>query len=558
MKASVIRDSSHLTLKIYKAMLLSLDGDGDGGALVFDKYTYPILFQACSVRRDERQGQQVHAHVLELGFGSDVYVVNTLMNLYSVCENAKDARRLFDESPMLDMVSWNTMLAAYVDAGNVEEATWVYNEMPLPRSTIASNSLIALFGRKNHVDDARNLFDRMPVKDMVSWTAIISCYEQNTKYEKALEMFRMMVNSDKIPVDEVALISALTACSRLAGSNEGRTIHGLVFRTVSVDYINLLNSLIHMYLCFGDVVAARRLFDSASLLDQISWNCMIAGYAQHDLHEETLGMFHEMMRQQYGSVKPDEGVLVSVITACTRLSSLEQGRLIHSYIKEMRYDPNSILGTSLVDMYMKCGCAEDAMEVFDEMPNKVVSTWNALISGLAMNGLVSESLAKFSLMTTQGDVVPNKITFVAVLGACRHVGLVDEGRKLFDSMKEIYKIEPNVKHYSCMVDLLGRAGFLREAEDLIETMPMAPDVATWGALLGACRKHGESEMGERIGRRLVELEPEHDGFRVLLSNIYACRGKWDNAMEMRHKMKQQSVVKIPGCSSLIHANNDFL
>ncbi|XP_047321137.1 putative pentatricopeptide repeat-containing protein At5g40405 [Impatiens glandulifera] len=252
---------------------------------------------------------------------------------------------------------------------------------------------------------------------------------------------------------------------------------------------------------------------------------------------------------QLEGIKPDETTLVSVLSACTHLGALEQGQWIHAYIKKNNLIINFILGTTLIDMYMKCGYVENAVEVFDGMSEKAVSTWNAFIQGMALNGLVEESLGIFSDMKRCG-VMPNEITFMGVLAACRHMGLVDEGKNHFNSMIQVHKLEPNVKHYGCMVDLLGRAGMLKEAEDLINSMPIEPDVATWGALLGACKKHGDKEMGERIGRNLIELHPDHDGFHVLLSNIFASKGNWDDVVGIRRAMMKDHINKTPGCSMI--------
>jgi pentatricopeptide repeat protein len=569
-RAYVQINSPGKAISLYKLML-----DETGGG---DNYTYPILIQACAIRLSEFEGKQMHDHVLKMGFDSDVYVQNTLINMYVVCGNMGDARRLFDESPVLDSVSWNSILAGYVQIGDVENARYVYDRMP-ERNTIASNSMIVLFGRRGHLIDACQLFNEMPEKDMVSWSALISCYEQNEMYEDALVMFvKMMANG--IMVDEVVVVSVLSACAHLLVVKTGKIVHGLVVKIGTESYVNLQNAFIHMYSTCGDIVAAQKLFNAGCHLDQISWNSMISGYlkcgsveiakeifdsmpnkdivswstmisgyAQHDRFSETLALFQEM---QLEGISPDETSLVSVISACTHLAALDLGKWIHAYIRKNALKVNIILGTTLIDMYMKCGCVENAMEVFYGMEERGVSTWNALILGLAINGLVDKSLDMFSEMKKCG-VVPNEITFMGVLGACRHMGLVDEGRRHFDSMIQEHEIEPSVKHYGCMVDLLGRAGMLKEAEELIESMPMAPDVATWGALLGACKKHGDNEMGERVGRKLVGFQPDHDGFHVLLSNIYASKGNWDDVLEVRGMMMQHGVMKIPGCS-MIEAN----
>lgn len=543
-----------------------------------DKYTYPILVQASAVRFSEWEGRELHDHVIKLGFDSDVYVQNTLINMYAVCDNIGDARKVFDKSPVLDSVSWNSMLAGYVQTGNLEEAMVIYDQMP-ERNLIASNSMIVLLGRSGCVSEASQLFNSMDEKDLVSWTALISCYEQNEMYEEALLVFSQL-NSDTRMVDEVVVVSVLSACTHLSAFKTGKLVHGLALKIGFACYINLQNALIHMYSTCGDIIAAEQLFNVGYHLDQISWNsmisgylkcgsvenarvlfdsmperdivswsAMISGYAQLDQFSETLELFQQMQLEE---IRPDETTLVSVISACTHLAAFDQGRWIHAYIRKSNLNVNVILGTTLIDMYMKFGCVESALEVFSSMEAKGVSTWNALILGLAMNGLIVRSLEMFSEMKKFG-VVPNEITFMGVLGACRHMGLVDEGRHHFDSMTQEHNIEPNVKHYGCMVDLFGRAGLLEEAEKLIESMPMPPDDATWGALLGACKKHGDSEMGERVGRKLIELQPNHDGFHVLLSNIYASKGNWNDVLEVRGTMMKQSVVKTPGCS-MIEAN----
>ncbi|KAF5198756.1 Pentatricopeptide repeat-containing protein [Thalictrum thalictroides] len=378
-----------------------------------------------------------------------------------------------------------------------------------------------------------------------------------------------------VAVDDIVVISALSACANLFANKEGELIHSLSIRIGMESYVNLHNALIHMYSRCGHIIALRKLFDAAHILDQISWNSMISGYlkcgsvdearalfdcmptkdvgswsaiisgyAQHDYFTETLALFHEM---QLKGIRPDETTLVSVVSACTHLAALDQGKWIHTYIKKNDLKINTVLGTTLIDMYMKCGCVENALEIFQGMGEKGISSWNSIILGLAVNGLVEESLEKFPEMK-RCNVAPNEITFIGVLGACPHVGLVHDGWLFFESMVQIHNITPNVKHYGCMVDLLGRTGLLKEAEELIESMPILPDVATWGALLGACKKHRNTQMAERIGKKLIELQPKNDGFHVLLSNVYASKGRLDDVIEIRDIMKHQGVAKIPGCS----------
>ncbi|XP_022897484.1 pentatricopeptide repeat-containing protein At2g22410, mitochondrial-like, partial [Olea europaea var. sylvestris] len=474
LRAFVQRNQAQDSIFLYKSMLKK-------SFLCIDNFTYPILIQGCSVEFAEFEGRELHDHVVKMGFDCDVYVVNNLIYMYSVCGKVSGARRMFDESPVLDSVSWNSMLAGYVLSGSVEEAMLMYNKMP-KKNVISSNSMIVLLGKKGRVSEAYQLFNEMEEKDLVSWTALISCYEQNGMYEEALDLLVNMYHNG-VKVDEVVAVSVLSACANLLNLGMGESIHGLFTRVGLDSYVNLQNALIFMYLRCGDVLAAQKLFDTGFCLDLISWNsmisgylkcglvkkarelfdtmperdlvswsAMISGYTQLDRYQEALALFNDM---QHDGIKPDETILVSVISSCAHLAALDQGKWIDAYIRKNELKVNTILGTTLIDMYMKCGCVENAMQVFNGLEERGTSSWNAVILGFAMNGQVERSLEFFEEM--KKCVVPNEITFVAVLGACRHVGLVGEGRQFFDSMVKVYNIEPNIKHYGCMVDLLGRA-----------------------------------------------------------------------------------------------------
>uniref|UniRef100_A0A7N0ZYU8 DYW domain-containing protein n=1 Tax=Kalanchoe fedtschenkoi TaxID=63787 RepID=A0A7N0ZYU8_KALFE len=566
MKAYVQRRILDKALGVLKRLL-------DKGARP-DHHTYPILVRGSAVAGKEFEGTELHSQVLRLGFGCDVYVVNTLINLYGVCGNMGDARKVFDGSPVLDLVSWNSILEGYVKKVDVEEARAVFEAMP-ERSVGASNSMIGLLGKMGFVEEACRVFSCMPEPDLISWSSLISCHVRHEMYEEALSAFQEMYRRG-IVIDEVVVVSVLSACAHLRDVKVGQSVHGLVVKIGIEPFLSLMNTLIHMYSSCEEIVAAQKLFQSGYLSDQITWNSMITGYLKCGFVDRARGVFDSMPDKdvvswsamlsgyaqtdrfweatllfgdmQAGGIRPDETTLVSVVSACTRFVALDQGKWIHAYIKKNHVKVNAILGATLIDMYMKCGCVENALEVFNEMDEKGASSWNALIVGFAMNGFVEKSLETFVEMKKW--VEPNGITFLGVLGACRHMGLVDEGRRYFNSMVNVHKIEPTVKHYGCLVDLLGRAGMLEEAEETIMNMPISPDAATWGALLAACRKFRNNEMGQRVGRKLIELQPNHDGFHVLLSNFLASNGNWDDVHKLRGTMAKQGVVKEPGLSSI--------
>ncbi|KAH7572387.1 hypothetical protein JRO89_XS04G0247400 [Xanthoceras sorbifolium] len=321
----------------------------------------------------------------------------------------------------------------------------------------------------------------------------------------------------------------------------------LVFDKSSLRDAVSYTALISGYASKGCLDDAKQLFDEMPVRDVVSWNAMIAGYAQHGRYQEALAFFQEIRNE---NIMPNESTMVTVLSACARLGALDLGKWIHVYIDKNFQKLNNVsLWTSLVDMYAKCGNIEAAQQVFNAMDSKNVASWNAMISGLAMHGNANKALKLFSRMISEG-FKPDDITFVGVLSACNHAGLLDLGRQYFSSMIEDYKISPKLQHYGCMIDLLGRAGLFDEAEALMKTMEMKPDGAIWTSLLGACRDHGRVELGESVAKHLFELEPENPGAYVLLSNIYAGAGRWDDVARIRTRLNDKGMKKVPGCSSI--------
>ncbi|URE35915.1 PPR repeat [Musa troglodytarum] len=294
----------------------------------------------------------------------------------------------------------------------------------------------------------------------------------------------------------------------------------------------------------GDIVLARELFDSMPRRDTIAWNAMIAGYSQVGRSREALELFSSMQSE---GVRVSAATLVSVLTACAHLGALDQGRWVHAYVQRNRLRVTVTLGTALVDMYSKCGDVGRGMDVFRRMEEKNVYAWSTAMSGLAMHGAGRECLDLFELMKERG-VLPTGVTFVSVLRGCSVAGLVEEGRRHFDSMRDQYGIDPWHEHYGCMVDMYGRAGRLDDAVRFIDSMPIEPHAGAWGALLNACRIYRNVEMGEYAMKKMVETESKNHGAYVLLSNIYAESRNWGGVNDVRESMKAKGVRKEPGCS----------
>lgn len=356
-------------------------------------------------------------------------------------------------------------------------------------------------GLLNH---AQCLFDEMPERGIVSWNAMINGYAKSGDIETALELF------DRMPERNV----------------------------------DSWNTLIAGHVKCGRLDMARRLFDEMPLKNVVSWSAMISGYAQGDCPSEALVLFEKMKAL---GVRANLAAIVSMLSACSQLGALEKGRQVHAYIESNKMKMDSIIGTALIDMYAKCGCIDKAFHVFDALVPKDVFSWTAMISGSAVNGHGTKALELFAQMELDG-VRPNEVTFVGVLCACSHGGLVELAGLYFHSMKAKYGLEPTIEHYGCMVDALGRAGLLEEAVTLVQAVPA--NAVLWGSLLGACWIHRNAEIAEYVIDRLVELNPEDGGVYVLLSNIYAMRGRWDEARRTRMLMKFKGLEKIPGCSSI--------
>lgn len=349
----------------------------------------------------------------------------------------------------------------------------------------------------------------------------------------------------KLGLDRFVLVS--NALIRVHAGFLGRLADGLLLlRTAAAVDASTFNTLITAYARAGRLADARALFDEMPARNAVSWSAMVNGYVQAGDGREALRIF---ARMQAEDVRPDDTVLVGVLAACAQHGALEQGKWVHGYLKAHGIKINLFFGTALVDMYSKCGEVQLAMDVFERMQYKNVLAWTTMIKGLAMHGRGSEAVMLFAQMESSG-IRPDDIAFIGVLCACTHAGLVDKGRELFDSMVRKYGIKPKIEHYGCMVDLLARNGFLYEAKEMIQKMPMEPDALIWGALMAGCRFHKNVEFAEYVAKHWILLEPDKSGAYVLLSNIYAASGRHASAREIRHLMREKGVDKTPGCSTV--------
>ncbi|GKA03993.1 pentatricopeptide repeat-containing protein [Tanacetum coccineum] len=319
-----------------------------------------------------------------------------------------------------------------------------------------------------------------------------------------------------------------------------------VFDGMCVRDVTVWNAMVSGYCKVGEFEKARELFDVMEERNVVTWTALIAGYAQGNRACEAVEVFRRM---RVGGVKPDEVTMVAVLSACAQLGALELVEWVHGYINEYNLRKSMSLNNALIDMYAKSGNINKAMEVFENMKDRCVITWTTVIAGLALHGFGKEALEIFSIME-KSHVKPNDVTLIAVLSACSHSGLVKSGHWYFNNLLSKYRIKPRIEHYGCMIDLLGRAGCLSEAQELLKQMPFEPNAAIWGSLLAASRLYGNVELGENALEQLVKLEPNNSGNFSLLSNIYAAEGHWSESGSIRKSMRDNGVKKISGVSCI--------
>ncbi|KAK9928960.1 hypothetical protein M0R45_026074 [Rubus argutus] len=406
---------------------------------------------------------------------------------------------------------------------------------------------------------------------------MIRCFSNCPSPRHSLLLFSSMLRtSSYVKPNNHTFTFLLQTCSLASALAEGAQVHSHALKLGFADYVFVRNALIHFYCSCsriecskrvfdenahcrdivtwnsmlaafvrdGQIGNARKVFDEMPERDVISWSTVISGYVQNGQLEQGLECFKEMRDK---GMRLNEATLVSVLSASAQMGLLEQGRLVHSLVQSLNFPLTVSLGTALIDMYAKCGCIEQSRHLFQNMPRRDIWTWNVMICGLASHGLAKEALELFQRLINDG-LCPANVTFIGVLGACSRAGLVTEGRYYFSLMTNKYGIEPEMEHYGCMVDLLGRAGFVDEAADMIEKMTVPPDPILWATLLGACKMHGSIKLGEKIGNKLIQLDPTHDGHYVQLASIYAKAKKWEDVVRVRRLMAERNTNKAAGWS----------
>ncbi|KAF2292145.1 hypothetical protein GH714_014555 [Hevea brasiliensis] len=489
------------------------------------------ILQSLTNIKSLTKGQQLHAYIITSGnLRNNTYLSTKLAALYATCGHMTDAQMIFNGIVLKNSFLWNFMIRGYACNGFSVKALVLYKQMSsfgqnadkftypfvikacgdllhvelgrrihgevvltgFGSDIYVGNSLTAMYSKFGDIRSARIIFDRMPVRDITSWNTMISGYVKNGKPKEALAIFYLMKQTG-LSADGLTLVGLLCACAELAALKQGKEIHGYVVRNgnaLCVDF--LMNSLIEMYFNCNCLVDVLKLFEKMARKDTVSWNSMISGYARNTYAFESLRLFCRMILE---GAKPDQVTFIAVLGACDQITALQFGMSVHSYLVKKGFGATTIVATALIDMYAKCGNLACAHSVFNETPEKNLICWSVMISGYGIHGMGREAVSLFHEMI-KNNIIPDEGVLTSVLSACSHAGLVAEGKEIFYTITKDYDVKLVLAHYSCLVDLLGRAGHLDEAYKLIKTMEINPSSDIWAALLNACRLHRNVEIAE--------------------------------------------------------------
>lgn len=563
---------------------------------LFDGYTFGSILKGAATNGFLSFGQLVHSDIVKMGYDANVYSASALVDMYTKCGRMEDANKVFCHMPERNTVSWNALIAGYAEIGDCRSCVRLLEEMErecvllddgtfcplltllddqeffglamqlhakilkcgLDFENMVCNALISAYSNCGSIEDAEKVFDGSDsCRDLITWNSMLAAY---IEYDQGMEAFRLFLDMERLGLepDIYTFTSIISACYEITEKRQGKCLHALVIKRGLENVTSIANALIAMYLksngsCMDD---AMSVFEFLDVKDSISWNTILTGLSQNALSEDSFKIFEEMRSQQ---LEMDHYAFAAVLRSCSDLASFRLGQQTHALTLKTGVNVYEYVTSALIFMYSKCGHIEDAWKSFEESPKETSISWNSIMFAYAQHGLGEVALDLFSSMTKR-KVNPDHVTFVAVLTACSHIGLVDEGRRFLNSMEADYGIPPRMEHYACAIDLFGRAGHLEEAKELIRGMPFQPDSMVWKTLLGACRMCGDLELASEVAHHLLELEPGEHCTYVLLTDMFGKLKLWNEIAGVKRLMRERGVKKIPGLSWIevkneVHAFN---
>lgn len=545
---------------------------------------YSTSLKLCAKKGFLAQGKQLHASMIKFGFFHNVlWLENQVLNLYIKCKQVDDAIKVFDEILVRNVVTWNILISGLVGCGrSVCYMGFCYFrrmmfEMFVPDSTtftglfklcieindieigrqlhclvikaglcedcFVSSVLVDLYAKFRVVEDARKVFDFVLDRDVVLWNVMVSCYAMNGLGGEAFRVFRSM-EFNGVKGDDFTITSLINVCSSCASCELGRLIHGLLIRQGFDLDVVIASALIDMYVKTENICDALKVFQAMNLRNSISWTTLIVGYGRHGDGNKATILLVKMLGE---GLNPDELTLASVLSSCGNLSLFGETVQIHAYALKTAFSAFLSVGNALINAYSRSGNFASAYLSFISIIEPDLVSWTSMIGACAFHGLSGEGIRLFEEMLSH-KIRPDRVAFLEVLSACCHGGLVCEGFRYFALMTGAYEVVPDLDHYTCLIDLLGRAGLLVEAFNMLRSMPIQPGPDTLGAFIGACKVYGNLELEKWSTEQLIILEPNMSVSYTLMSNMYASAGSWKDVSRVRKMMRENCHFKVPGSS----------
>ncbi|CAL1402712.1 unnamed protein product [Linum trigynum] len=516
-------------------------------------------------------GKQVHGLAIKLGFQNGLHLGNSLLDMYAKYGDMNSAEKGFDNMPCYSTVSWNIMIAGYGQSYQLQKAREFLQKMQnlgFEPDEVTCINMLAACAKSGDMETAKLMFDNISRPSTSSWNAILSGYLQIGNNQEVVKLFREM-QFQSVPCDRTTLAVVLSSCTAKGFLEAGKQVHTAWQKGSCHNDLYVASGLIAVYSKCSKLEIAKCIFENLPQLDIVCWNSVIAGYAINSLHKESFTVFKKMRQN---GMSPNQFTYATVLSSCSELGSSSQGRQVHSQIIKDGFTNDVFVGSTLIGMYCKRGEVDEARDFFDMMPSKSIVTWNEMIHGYGQGGQGDEAVGIYREMIEGGEK-PDSITFIAVLTACSHSGLVDAGLEIFDSMLQDHGVEPILDHYTCIIDALGRAGRFHEAEIILNKIPYKDDPIVWEVLLSSCRLHDNVSLARRAADELFRLDPQNSSPYILLANIYTSLGRWDEANAVRVLMGNHHITKDPGYAyieleagpqsstrvkNLMMSNNEFL
>lgn len=541
-----------------------------------ERSTFLSILSACAGQKDIVEGMLIHSCIFDGGFEMDVGVANALVHMYGDCDSLEDAQNVFDQISGMDVVSWNSMIAGLVRNGRHTDALLLFARMQCESVTpsnvtfinalsacsgpkileqgqclhhfviylgseldvVIANSLVYMYGKCGGMKDAKSLFEKTHNRDRVSWTAMLTSCAQFGQDQEVSQIFEQMQLEGVVP-DRVTFVSVSVAFTDNRVLQKCRQIHARILSSDFLTDVNLDNSLVTMYGKCGSTELARKIFEKMPKRDLMSWNAIFSAYLQNDLAAEALLLLDTMGHE---NVFPDKFLCSTILSACAITATQDKGKNMHTFVVINGFEADLTVGNAILNMYGKFGNLEDTYRVFERMPTHDIVSWSAVIGAFAQQAEGKIAVSIYNRMLQEG-VASDKIALVHLLSACSHDGLVDEGLRHFLTLAHENVGELIVDHFNCIVDLLGRAGRLEEAEKLLLKLPLKSSAVAWTTLLGACKSQVDVKRGEYAAGRVFELTPEDAAPYVTLSNLYFAAGKVDDALQVIKRMREKGLVE---------------